>query len=107
MKMKRWSSLQREYYKIVDENIDFQLHFSVYRMKSRRGSTDLPRYWISLGNDIIFDYPKQFIDREKDGNITKNLKGETLCYPYETDISAISDLIRDYIDMPKEEIFSK
>lgn len=58
-------------------------------MKSQRGNTDLPRYWITLGKDIVFDYPKQFINDEENEN-----------YPYITQISDISDLIREYIDCP-------
>ena len=60
--MKRWSKLQKKFYSIIDEKLDLQLHLSIYRMKTRWGSTDLPRYWLTLGKDIIFDYPKQFMD---------------------------------------------
>lgn len=105
--MKRWSSLQRELYQIIDERLDFQIHLSKYRMNSRYGSAGLPRYWITFCGEIIFDYPKQFIDRNAEGNCIRNLRGETAQYPYETDISAISALIRAYIDTPKEEIFTK
>lgn len=105
--MRRWSSLQRELYKIVDEKIDFQIHLSKYRMDSRYGSTDLPRYWITLDKEIIFDYPKQFVDNSNSGNTVKNLSGEIAYYPYQTDIPDISDLIREYIDTPKEEVFTR
>ncbi len=105
--MKRWSSLQRELYKIIDKGINFQIHLSKYRMNSQYGSTDLPRYWIQFDNEIIFDYPKQFLDNNTHGNIVKNLNGDKLYYPYQTEISDISALIREYIDTPKEEIFSK
>lgn len=105
--MKRWSSLQRELYKIIDEKIDFQIHLSKYRMNSRYGSTDLPRYWITLDKEIIFDYPEQFVDNNNSGNTIKNLKGKIAYYPYQTDIPDISNLIREYIDTPKEEVFTK
>lgn len=59
--MKRWSKLQKRLYELVDESIDFKLHCTVYRMQSRRGSTDLPRYFITLAGEIIFDYPKDFV----------------------------------------------
>ena len=55
----------------------------------------------------IFDYPKQFVVRDETGCFVKNLRGEKLYYPYDTDISFISDLIREYIDSPKDEVFSK
>ena len=87
--MAAWSKLQKSLYLIVSDKVDFQIHCSVYRMKSQRGNTDLPRYWITVGKDIVFDYPKQFINDEGNEN-----------YPYITQISDISDLIREYIDCP-------
>ena len=87
--MAAWSKLQKSLYLIVSDKVNFRIHCSVYRMKSQRGNTDLPRYWITIGKDIVFDYPKQFINNEKS---TK--------YPYITQISDISDLIREYIDCP-------
>jgi len=39
-------------------------------MNSQYGSTDLPRYWITLDKEVIFDYPKQF-DTPKDELLTK------------------------------------
>ena len=100
----RWSKLQREIYKITTEDINFQIHCSTYRMNSQYGSTDLPRYWITLNKEIIFDYPKQFVTDE---GTVKNLSGFEAIYPYKTDISDISDLIREYIDTPKEQLLSK
>ena len=104
--MKRWSSLQREIYKIIDKRINLQIHLSKYRMNSQYGSTDLPRYWITLDKEIIFDYPKQFVFTDENGCFIKNLNGNKLYYPYQTDISDIFALIREYIDTPKE-VFSK
>lgn len=85
--MKAWSKLQRQLYLLIDPKIDFQIHCAVYRMDSQRGCTDLPRYWITLGKEIIFDYPKQFIKSDSP-------------YPYLTDVSAISEILREYIDTP-------
>jgi len=99
----RWSKLQREIYKIIDEKINFQIHCTRYPMDSESGSTDLPRYWITLGKEIIFDYPKQFAVCGG----TVNYTGFHVGYPYNTDISDISILIREYIDTPKEELLTK
>ena len=92
--MSRWSKLQKQFYTIADGGIDLQMHCAVYRMDSRRGSAGIPRYWITLGKQIIFDYPKQFAQY-------------TGGYPYETDVSEISDLIREYLDTPVNELFEK
>ena len=104
--MKRWSKLQKRLYELVDESIDFKLHCTVYRMQSRCGSTDLPRYFITLAGEIIFDYPKDFV--LKSGGVKSLAQGAlTKIYPYGNDISDIGELIREYIDTPKDELFKK
>lgn len=97
----KWSKLQKEVYKLTDKSINFQIHCSKYRMNSRYGGTDLPRYFITLDDEIIWDYPKDFIDEFGD---IKNLSGKYTHYPYNKYIPAISALIRQYIDTPKSEL---
>lgn len=103
---RRWSKLQKELYLILDPRIDLQLHCSIYRMESQRGSTDLPRYWITLNSEILFDYPSQFADQPGGLRVTLP-RGITVHYPYMTDISDISALIRAYIDTPPEQLLTK
>lgn len=107
---KRWSKLQSEIYNLIDDSINLQIHCCVNRMNSQRGSTDLPRYWISLDKEIIFDYPKQFLNQK----VSENCKNESgfeyqafeQIYPYITDIGSISGSIRTYIDAPLGTILS-
>ena len=80
----RWSKLQRELYKIIDDTINFQIHCVRYPMDSQRGQTDLPRYWITLDGETIFDYPKQFALVGVSG--TRSLAGFIRGYPYSTDM---------------------
>ncbi len=74
--MKKWSKLQKELYLIIDPTIDFQIHCVAYPMRSRYGNTALPRYWITLGKEIIFDYPKQFLSPENYGKIYYGIEPE-------------------------------
>lgn len=99
--MKRWSKLKKELYLLLVPNINFQIHCSVYRMQSQRRSTGLPRYWLTVDGEIVFDYPKQFLDQEIEQSQLLNT------YPYITNISDISDVIREYIDTPKSELPDK
>ena len=92
--MKPWSKLQREIEKLFTDELSIRIQCRAYRMDSQRGSTDLPRYWITLGKDIIFDYPKDF-------------PPANASYPYVTDVSSISRLIRDYIDTPVDDLLIK
>ena len=102
--MKRWSKLQKELYKLLDDKINIQLHCVAYPMRSQYGKSSLGRYYITLDKEIIWDYPKDFV--LKDGTVG-NYKGESKGYPYNTDVPDISDIIREYIDTPKDEIYSK
>jgi hypothetical protein len=74
-------------------------------MNSACGSTDLPRYWITLGKETIWSYLGQFA---VPGGATKRVDSSELTYyPFITDVPAISDLIREYIDTPASELLSK
>ena len=99
---KPWSKLQREIYKLLLPELKLQIHCRVYRMDSQRGHTDLPRYWISLDKEIIWDYPKNF---EK-GHLWEDTE-YYVQYPYVEDASDISALLREYIDTPKELLCAK
>ena len=102
--MKPWSKLKRDLCKITDEKINFQIHCVAYRMDSQYGSTNLPRYWITLGKETLWDYPKDFVKEYG----TKNYSDKKIhAYPYSSDVPAISDLLREYIETPKEIIFEK
>ncbi len=108
--MKRWSKIKAQLNLINDPSLDFQIHCSAYRMKSQHGSTDLPRYWITLGKNIIFDYPKQFLNQEIELPEEWNRKDNNTLgdfYPYRNDVSSISELIREYIDTPVKELLDK
>ncbi|MEM9244146.1 MAG: hypothetical protein AAGA67_00175 [Cyanobacteria bacterium P01_F01_bin.153] len=97
---KPWSKLQKRYYLLVADELDIQLQCRAYRMDSQWGTTNLPRYWITLGKEILWDYPKDFIGRSSN-------QIQTDLYPYVTDVSRISHLIRDYVDTPRNVLLNK
>jgi hypothetical protein len=99
--MTRWSKLQKELYEVRAEGLDLQIHCRRYRMASQRGSTDLPRYWITLGKEVIWDYPRDFLDKPHPQ------RNPPKWYPYGNDISAISVLLRAYLDTPRGELLTK
>jgi len=106
-----WSKLQKELYNLIDPKLDLQIHCVVYPMRSQRGSTDLPRYWITLAGETIWDFPKDFVIPEWNGSSPK-LKslGDGLprrYYPYNPGISDISAFLREYIDTPPGELYGK
>ena len=59
--MRRWSKLQSALYRITDPAICFQIQCRAVRMVSAYGRTNLPRYWITLGQETIWSCPGQFM----------------------------------------------
>ena len=84
----------------MDPALNFQIHCALYEMNSNNGyhGSKLPRYWITIGKDIVFDYPKQFDTTYKYGRNS---------YPWDTDISNISDSIEEYLHTPRNELLEQ
>lgn len=95
-----WSKLQKRLYNIITDEIDLQIHCVVYNMNSNYGSTGLPRYFITLDKEIIWDYPADFI---KDGTLNSDSKN----YPYNSDIPEISNLIEEYVNTGSDDLTDK
>lgn len=91
---KPWSKLQREIYKLFDDKLPLQIHCRAYRMEnSISSSPQIPRYWVTLGKDIIFDFPKNGTLQEK--------------HQMYIHIPNISETIREYIDSPLDGLLQK
>ena len=110
-----WSKLGRDIRSLFAPKLPLQIHCVAYALNSKEamGSTRLPRYWITLGKEIIFDFPKQFMETvihepsewmiNHYGDEAGMLKHE---YPYSQSrgVSDISNFIRKYIETPKEKL---
>lgn len=96
-----WSKLQKAVYLVLAPGLPLQIQCRVYPMDAVYGTTGIPRYWITLGKEIIWDYPKQFVGL---GYLKRHLPHQ---WPYATDISEISCLIREYLDTPRNRILSE
>ncbi len=94
---KRWSKLQVRLYNLMEPSVDFQIHYALYTMHNKKVShgCELPRCFITVGKEIVFDYPKECD--------TTRIYG-TNSYPWDGEISDISDLIEQYIQRPEEEL---
>jgi len=108
---RRWSKLGRDIRAFFAPGIPLQIHCisEALKGKSAQGRITFPRYWLTLGKEIIFHYPTDFLDdvvgeaseRNKEIFGVDCLTVRHL-YPYNKEVSDISDLIRDYINRPKE-----
>lgn len=106
MKHRPWSKLKKELIKLWVEELDLDIHQVIYRMQSQMGSTNLPRYFMTLKKEVIYDFPKDFKHEVLNQGYfkTRQLKD---AYPYEETISHLSQVIKLYIDTPIELLLSK
>lgn len=88
--MKRWSKLKRDVENLMAHNLDFKIYANAYIIGE---CIPLPRFWITVGGKIIWDWPKDFMEQEG-------------WYFYDS-AKKISQLLRDYINTPESELFSK
>lgn len=86
----RWSKLQTALYRVIDHGTGFRIHCCAYRIGV---SLPLPRYWITIGKQIVWDFPKNFMGVEGDW------------YFYD-ETKALSRLIRQYIECPRDELLT-
>ncbi len=94
--MKRWSKLQKRIYNILDPKLDLQIHCVVYRHDGFCGEEYVPRYFVTLSGEIIFDFPKNY--------------PVSLQQPYEerekcfwSAVSEISETLAKYLNAGREE----
>ena len=100
-----WSKLQKQLYLLIDPSIRFQIQCRLVRMDSQYGRTNLPRYWITLGKETIWSYPGDFVC--SDGGVRRVDSGRRTGFPHQTDVAAISALVRAYIDTPVSTLLSR
>ncbi len=92
-KMKRWSSLQAALYRIIDPQVGFQMHSNSYRIGI---GCPVARYWITIGHDIVWDFPRDPI-RQGTGQAYEEQQRGCLFWD---GVHLVSHLIRDYVDTP-------
>ena len=108
-----WSKLKKQLMLIIDKDSGFDIQCSVFKTKSAwtagqkngisKSREMIPRYWITINKEIVWDYPKMFINQEsqyKDYTINDT-------YFYGENYTWIADTLREYIDTPREELLSK
>lgn len=85
-----WSKLQSALYKVIDKKVNFQIHSCSYDIGD---SVGIPRYWITIRKDIVWDFPKNAMWDNSDWNFFNEAK-------------SISRLIKTYVDCPKDKLLT-
>jgi len=99
---RRWSKLKSKVESLVVDKLLLRIYCSEIRM-TRANDGSLPEalgtFTVRLNGDVIWDFPKQFVTYYTE-------------YPdggnhYSYSVSNINNLLREYIDTPKDILLSK
>lgn len=87
----RWSQLQKLIYNVWSADLDLQIHTNAFALS---GTASVGRYWITMGKEIIWDVPRDFPQEKAKGTCNSVA-------------SEITEVIKAYLDTPREELLSR
>ena len=102
--MRRFSKLKKRIEVLFSPDINLTVRCTCYGYIGWAGYRELPRLWITLDKEIIFDFIKDFTDVQIPSlvhyvnNLTKMVDFPVTHY----DISKINNLIQEYIETPAD-----
>ena len=95
-----WSQIQRKLYEIIDPKINLQVHCAVYPGGGKTCANGIPRFWVTLDGEVIFDcqHDFMFMWHDKDFDIG-NL-------PFEDDISWCCGIVIRHFQAPVDRLMT-
>jgi hypothetical protein len=95
-----WSQIQRKLYEIIDPKINLQVHCAVYPGGGKTCANGIPRFWVTLDGEVIFDcmHDFMFMWHDKDFNIG-NL-------PFQDDISWCCGIVIRHFQAPVDRLMT-
>lgn len=95
-----WSQIQRKLYQIIDPKINLQVHCAVYPGGGKTCANGIPRFWVTLNGEVIFDcqHDFMFMWHDKDFDIG-NL-------PFEDDISWCCGIVIRHFQAPVDSLMT-
>lgn len=93
--MKPFSKLKKQIENLFDPELKMEFCCSAYPMRPKNGyaTRSIPRFYVKLGKEIIWDYHKDFEVDSRSSEWCEN--------------NGISALVREYIDTPVDELLCK
>ena len=90
-----FSKLKKTINGLFDERLKMDFCCIAYPMRAQYANNHTPRFYVKLGKEIIWDYPK---------NIATEFHVESFMF---RDSNGLTELVRDYIDTPVDKLFKK
>ena len=59
-KLRPFSKLKKQIENLYDPALEMQFCCSAFPMRGGRANNSIPRFYVKLGKEVIWDYPKDF-----------------------------------------------
>lgn len=96
---KPWSKRKKLIQSFWLDELKMEIHCTAYRHTSNHDKYEIPRYWIVLNGEMIWDFPGPFIE----GTIT-GVRLPAIQY-WLHNLSFASVILDEYVDRPRENLF--
>jgi hypothetical protein len=100
-----WSKLESRIRDLIAPDVDLRIRCTVYTVTTKHFTFDSPRHWITLGQEVIWDFPGDFLVSNHP-NVPRPVEFLDAEY-WTTGGSTISKLLREYLDCPVRELLTR
>ena len=94
MEQKLFSKIKKQIENLFEPELNMQFCCIAYPMRTQWANNHIPRFYVKLGDKIIWDFPKDFDMKKAHWALWARTNG-------------IVDLVREYIDTPVSEVLTK
>jgi hypothetical protein len=95
MTQKPWSKLKKELEKLFVPGLNMEFNCNSYPIRGQWGHRNsVPRFYLLLDKEVLWDFPRDFEIKE-------------LHFGWWADSNKITDLLREYIDTPIDQLLIK
>ncbi len=93
----RWSGLKRDIENIFSEELNLQIYCTAYTYTNKTYSLSAPRYWITIGKELIWDFPGPFLE-------WKNKDQDSAVEYLDSETGTIAETLRAYLACGRNEL---
>lgn len=98
MPKQQWSKFKKRVEALWADDLDMVIHCTAYRHSTNHDSYEIPRFWVVLNGNTIWDFPGPFIEDTNTGRLPD------IRYWLDNQ-SFASFVLREYLDLPRDKLF--
>ena len=90
---RRWSKLKKKLENLFEPTLNIEFNCSSYPVRSQWGGNSIPRFYMQIDKEIIWDFPRDFELRN-------------IQFSWWASFNKITDLVQEYIETPVDQLLT-